>query len=119
MHQPAGRVSALALAGPGAPVLRQPPGWQVYKKAKGAWFFAVSPKGRTFAILKPKTTPVEMAKKGNRVQVIMECTEHKNSGLPGTSRYITTKNRKNTPERIELKKFNPIMRKMTVHKEIK
>ncbi len=27
-----------------------------------------------------------MAKKGNRVQVIMECTEHKNSGLPGTSR---------------------------------
>jgi len=32
-----------------------------------------------------------MAKKGNRVQVILECTEHKNSGLPGTSRYITTK----------------------------
>ncbi|HAS58524.1 MAG TPA: 50S ribosomal protein L33, partial [Algoriphagus sp.] len=29
-----------------------------------------------------------MAKKGNRVQVIMECTEHKNSGMPGTSRYI-------------------------------
>ncbi|RYY19151.1 MAG: 50S ribosomal protein L33, partial [Cytophagaceae bacterium] len=27
-----------------------------------------------------------MAKKGNRVQVIMECTEHKNSGMPGTSR---------------------------------
>ncbi|RZK29874.1 MAG: 50S ribosomal protein L33, partial [Hymenobacter sp.] len=26
---------------------------------------------------------------------------------------------KNTPERIELKKFNPILRKMTVHKEIK
>ena len=33
-----------------------------------------------------------MAKKGNRVQVILECTEHKNSGMPGTSRYITTKN---------------------------
>lgn len=60
-----------------------------------------------------------MAKKGNRVQVIMECTEHKNSGLLGTSRYITTKNRKNTTERLELKKFNPIMKKMTVHKEIK
>jgi large subunit ribosomal protein L33 len=43
--------------------------------------------------------PEAMAKKGNRVQVIMECTEHKNSGLPGTSRYITTKNRKNTSER--------------------
>ena len=58
-------------------------------------------------------------KKGNRVQVILECTEHKKSGLPGTSRYITTKNRKNTTERLELKKFNPIMRKVTVHKEIK
>lgn len=60
-----------------------------------------------------------MAKKGNRVQVIMECTEHKASGLPGTSRYITTKNRKNTTTRLELKKFNPILRKVTVHKEIK
>ena len=35
-----------------------------------------------------------MAKKGNRVQVILECTEHKESGLPGTSRYISTKNKK-------------------------
>ena len=60
-----------------------------------------------------------MAKKGNRVQVIMECTEHKNSGMPGTSRYITTKNRKHTTERLELKKFNPILKKVTVHKEIK
>lgn len=59
------------------------------------------------------------AKKGNRVQVIMECTEHKTSGQPGTSRYITTKNRKNTTERLELKKYNPILRRMTVHKEIK
>jgi len=58
-----------------------------------------------------------MAKKGNRVQVILECTEHKASGKPGTSRYITTKNKKNTPDRIELKKFNPILKKMTVHKE--
>ena len=62
-----------------------------------------------------------MAKKakGNRIQVIMECTEHKNSGLPGTSRYITTKNKKNNPERLERRKYNPIMKKVTVHKEIK
>ncbi len=62
-----------------------------------------------------------MAKKSkdNRIQVILECTEHKSSGLPGTSRYITTKNRKNTPSRLELKKYNPIMRKYTIHKEIK
>ena len=57
--------------------------------------------------------------KGNREQVIIECTEMKSSGLPGTSRYITTKNRKNTPERLELKKYNPILKKMTLHKEIK
>ncbi|MBF1589199.1 MAG: 50S ribosomal protein L33, partial [Prevotella sp.] len=50
-----------------------------------------------------------MAKKakGNRVQVILECTEMKNSGVAGTSRYVTTKNRKNTPERLELMKYNP------------
>ena len=55
--------------------------------------------------------------KGNRVQVILECTEMKNSGLPGTSRYITVKNRKNTAERLELMKYNPILKKMTLHKE--
>ena len=60
-----------------------------------------------------------MAKRGNRVQVILECTEHKETGKPGTSRYITTKNKKNTPDRMELKKFNSILKKMTVHKEIK
>ena len=62
-----------------------------------------------------------MAKKSKeaRVQVILECTEHKASGMPGTQRYITTKNRKNTPDRLELKKYNPILKKYTVHKEIK
>ncbi|NBC25208.1 MAG: 50S ribosomal protein L33 [Bacteroidetes bacterium] len=62
-----------------------------------------------------------MAKKskGNRIQVILECTEMKNSGLAGTSRYVTQKNRKNSPERLELKKFNPILKKYTIHKEIK
>ncbi len=60
-----------------------------------------------------------MAKKGNRIQVILECTEMKNSAIPGMSRYITTKNRKNTTERLELKKYNSILKKQTVHKEIK
>ena len=60
-----------------------------------------------------------MAKKGNRDQVILECTEHKDSGMSGTSRYITTKNKKNTPDRMELKKYNSVLRRMTVHKEIK
>ena len=62
-----------------------------------------------------------MAKKskGNRQQIILECTEHKESGMSGTSRYITQKNRKNTPARLELKKFNPILKRMTLHREIK
>lgn len=62
-----------------------------------------------------------MAKKSKdqRIQVILECTEQKNSSVPGISRYITTKNKKNTPERIELKKYNSYLKKVTVHKEIK
>ena len=62
-----------------------------------------------------------MAKKtkGDRIQVILQCTEQKDSGVPGMSRYITTKNRKNTTERLELKKYNPYLKKYTIHKEIK
>jgi large subunit ribosomal protein L33 len=60
-----------------------------------------------------------MAKKGNRVQVILECTEHKESGMAGMSRYISTKNKKNTTERLELRKYNSVLKKYTLHKEIK
>lgn len=60
-----------------------------------------------------------MARNKNRIQVILECTEHKATGQAGMSRYITTKNRKNTTERLELKKYNPVLKKMTLHKEIK
>jgi large subunit ribosomal protein L33 len=60
-----------------------------------------------------------MARNKNRIQVILECTEHRTTGQPGMSRYITTKNRKNTTERIELKKYNPVLKKYTLHKEIK
>ncbi|AWU43902.1 50S ribosomal protein L33 [Blattabacterium sp. (Cryptocercus kyebangensis)] len=60
-----------------------------------------------------------MGKKGNRIQVILECSEQKKTGIPGSYRYITTKNKKNTPNRIELKKYNPRLRKYTIYKEIK
>ncbi|WP_185865104.1 50S ribosomal protein L33 [Blattabacterium cuenoti] len=60
-----------------------------------------------------------MGKKGNRIQVILECTEQKKIGIPGCSRYITTKNKKNNPNRIQLRKFNRILKKYTIHKEIK
>jgi ribosomal protein L33, bacterial type len=62
-----------------------------------------------------------MAKKSKdaRVQVILECTEQKESGVPGISRYITTKNKKNNPDRLERKKYNPYLKKVTLHREIK
>ncbi len=56
-----------------------------------------------------------MAKaKGNRVQVILECTEE-----PGSSRYSTEKNVKNTTGRLEIKKYNARLRKHTLHREKK
>ncbi|MEN0016086.1 MAG: 50S ribosomal protein L33 [Bacteroidota bacterium] len=61
-----------------------------------------------------------MAKqKANRLQVILECTEHRKSGLPGISRYTTQKNRKNTPDRLVCRKYNPVLKRHTLHKEIK
>ena len=57
--------------------------------------------------------------KGNRINVTLECTEQRQTGIPGISTYTTTKNRKNCPERIELKKYNPYLKKYTIHKEVK
>ena len=53
------------------------------------------------------------------MQVILECTEQKETGVPGISRYITTKNKKNTTERLERRKYNPYLHKVTLHREIK
>ena len=53
------------------------------------------------------------------VVVTLECTEQKESGVPGMSRYTTMKNRRNTPDRLEIKKYNKYLRRMTLHKEIK
>ena len=62
-----------------------------------------------------------MGKKKNagRQVITLECTEQKGSGIPGMSRYTTMKNKKNTPARLELKKYNPFLRRRTVHREIK
>ena len=66
---------------------------------------------------------IKMAKKGSRVVVTLECTEARTSSEPkrsnGISRYTTEKNKRNTTDRLELKKFNPHLNKMTIHKEIK
>jgi large subunit ribosomal protein L33 len=60
-----------------------------------------------------------MAKAQNRVQVILECTECRKSEMPGVSRYVSTKNKRNTQNRIELKKYCKFERKHTLHREIK
>lgn len=57
--------------------------------------------------------------KGPRVVVHLECQTCRSSGVPGVSRYSSTKNKKKTPERIEIKKYCKFERKHTVHKEIK
>lgn len=60
--------------------------------------------------------------KGVRIIITLECTEcrtNSNKRTPGVSRYTTTKNRRNTTGRIELKKFCPHCNRHTVHKETK
>ena len=52
--------------------------------------------------------------------VTIECTEAKAEGKPA-SRYTTTRNKKspNTPSRLEKKKYNPFLRRHTLHRETK
>nr|YP_010248237.1 ribosomal protein L33 [Codonopsis pilosula]QTK21372.1 ribosomal protein L33 [Codonopsis pilosula]QUG10924.1 ribosomal protein L33 [Codonopsis pilosula subsp. tangshen] len=57
-----------------------------------------------------------------RITIILECTTCARTGvkkgLRGISRYITKKNRRNTPNRLELRKFCPYCYKHTIHGEI-
>lgn len=48
-----------------------------------------------------------------RVNVTLECTEC------GDRNYITTKNKRNDEGRIEMKKYCPRLRKVTLHRETK
>lgn len=65
-----------------------------------------------------------MAKnKGTRILITLECIEcrlnNNDKRSNGVSRYLTKKNRRNNPERLELKKYCPYCDKHTLHKEIK
>ncbi len=64
-----------------------------------------------------------MAKnKGPRISITLECTECKentNKRSQGVSRYLTSKNRRNTQEKLELLKFCKHCNKRTTHKETK
>ncbi|GAB4516419.1 MAG: 50S ribosomal protein L33 [Anaerolineae bacterium] len=53
-----------------------------------------------------------MAKKGNRTLIKLRSTE---SG----HMYITYKNRRNNTQRLELKKYDPLLRKHVLYRETK
>ena len=53
-----------------------------------------------------------------RETVTIECTEARKEGK-SPSRYVTSRNKKLSPEKIEVKKYNPALRRHTVHREIK
>ncbi|EAN33310.2 Ribosomal protein L33 family protein [Theileria parva strain Muguga] len=62
--------------------------------------------------------PLYAKKKVGRVLVTLECSISRKLGVP-PSRYYTTKNKVNTPQRLELMKYNKYLRKHTLHKEIR
>ena len=51
-----------------------------------------------------------MAKKGHRVQVKLKSSESSHI-------YYVKKNKQNTPDRLELKKYDPVVRKHVAYKE--
>ena len=54
-----------------------------------------------------------MAKKEDRISLTLKCTEC------GEENYLTSKNKKHHAERLELKKYCPRCKKMTLHREKK
>ncbi|AOT56470.1 50S ribosomal protein L33 [Weissella soli] len=48
-----------------------------------------------------------------RINILLEAAE------TGERIYLTSKNRRNTPDRLELKKYSPKLRRVTTFKEVK
>lgn len=48
-----------------------------------------------------------------RLNITLECTECKERN------YLSKKNKRNNPDRLELKKYCPRERKITLHREVK
>ncbi len=59
-----------------------------------------------------------MAKKNTRIIITLECTEARGEGK-SPSRYTTTKNKQKSPQRLEKRKYNPHLRRHTLHRETK
>lgn len=53
-----------------------------------------------------------MAKTGARVNIVLESTE-------SSYRYHSTKNKRNHPARLEIRKYDPILKKHVLFKETK
>jgi len=51
-------------------------------------------------------------KKGNRVLIGLKCTE------TGMRTYVSKKNRVNTKEKLQIKKYNPKLKRHTLYKEV-
>lgn len=54
-----------------------------------------------------------MAKKGDRISITLKCTEC------GEENYLTSKNKKKNPDRLETKKYCNRCKKQTLHREKK
>ena len=50
--------------------------------------------------------------------ITIECSKARKEGK-SPSRYTTTRNKKTKTEKLELKKYNPALRRHTLHREIK
>jgi large subunit ribosomal protein L33 len=61
-------------------------------------------------IPRPRKVEVVMAAKGHRVQIKLKSSE-------SSYIYYVKKNKQNTPDRLELKKYDPIVRKHVTFKE--
>lgn len=60
-----------------------------------------------------------MAKKGARNYVALECTVCKENSKVSRENYFVSKNKTNTPDKLEINKYCPVCKKHTVHKEKK
>ena len=50
--------------------------------------------------------------------ITLECTEARKEGKP-VSRYMSSRNKKIQTEKVEKKKYNPNLKRHTLHREIK
>ncbi len=53
-----------------------------------------------------------------RETVTLECSEARKEGK-SPSRYLASRNKKLQPDKLQMKKYNPSLRRHTVHREIK